>query len=270
MKHLIEHATHYSYTAAVAHSIQILRLTPRTDDHQRSLRWQIDAPGTLERQTDPYGNITHILTIGQPRSDIELRVTGLVEIDPLREGLLGREDCRLPVQAYCVQTPLTLADGSIIDFARSVLPRGIRQAADILALANAIRDRVLYEPGITDVTTAASEVLEMGHGVCQDHAHLFLACTRGLGVPARYVSGYLLHATDDHAATHAWADVWLADAGWTSVDVTHGQFASGHHCRLAVARDYDSASPVRGVRSGGGEESMTATVSVQAVQSAQA
>jgi transglutaminase-like putative cysteine protease len=269
MKQIIKHITHYRYTAPVAHSIQTLRLTPHTDDHQRVLRWQIDAPGTLEQQVDPYGNITHILTVNQPHHDIELRVTGLVEIDPLREGLLGKGDSRLPVQAYCVPTPLTQVDDSIVDFARTVLPHGIRHAADALALANAIRERVRYEPGITDVTTAASQVLAMGHGVCQDHAHLFLACARGLGTPARYVSGYL-YTTAEHAATHAWADVWLADAGWTSVDVTNGQFASDHHCRLAVARDYDSASPVRGVRNGGGVESMTATVSVQAAQATQA
>ena len=102
----------------------------------------------------------------------------------------------------------------------------------------------------------------MGHGVCQDHAHLFLACVRGLGVPARYVSGYL-YTTAEHAASHACADVWLSGIGWTSVDITNRQFASDCHCRLAVARDYDSASPVRGVRSGGGEESMEVSVQVQ-------
>ncbi|WP_313387964.1 transglutaminase family protein, partial [Achromobacter aegrifaciens] len=80
--------------------------------------------------------------------------------------------------------------------------------------------------------------------------------------PARYVSGYL-YTTAEHAASHAWADVWLPDVGWTSVDITNRQFASDCHCRLAVARDYDSASPVRGVRSGGGQESMEVSVQVQ-------
>ncbi|KAG1207093.1 hypothetical protein G6F35_011077 [Rhizopus arrhizus] len=148
-------------------------------------------------------------------------------------------------------------------FVREILPGGLTTPDDILALANAISDRVAYEPGTTDVTTAASQVLTMGHGVCQDHAHLFLACVRGLGVPARYVSGYV-HTTTEHSASHAWADVWLADIGWTSVDITNRQFASDSHCRLAVARDYDSASPVRGVRSGGGEESMEITARLDA------
>src|SRR3546814_1617272 len=103
--------------------------------------------------------------------------------------LVRSEDNRLPVHAYCVQTPLTQADDTIRDFAHAALPGGLHTPADVLALASAICDRVAYEPGTTDVTTAASQVLTLGHGVCQDHAHLFLACVRGLGVPARYVSG---------------------------------------------------------------------------------
>ncbi len=262
MKHIIKHVTHYRYTSPVSYSIQTLRLTPRDDDHQRVLRWHIEAPGDLEKQVDAYGNVTHTLTLNRPHSEIELRVTGQVEISPLLQGLLRREESRLPVHAYCVQTPLTQADNTIHAFVRAVLPHGLHTPDDVLRLANAISERVAYEPGTTDVTTPASQVLSLGHGVCQDHAHLFLACVRGLGVPARYVSGYL-YTTDAHAASHAWADVWLPDSGWTSVDITNRQFASDCHCRLAVARDYDSASPVRGVRNGGGEESMTVSVQVQ-------
>lgn len=263
MKQIITHVTHYRYTAPVNYSIQTLRLTPRDDEHQRVLRWSIEAPGDLEKQVDAYGNITHTLTLNQPHTDIELRVCGQVLVAPLTRGVLGGEDSRLPVHAYCVQTPLTRADQTIQAFARAVLPGGLSTSDDILTLAAAIHERVAYEPGTTDVTTAADQVLALGHGVCQDHAHLFLACVRGLNVPARYVSGYL-YTTAEHAASHAWADVWLPDVGWTSVDITNRQFASECHCRLAVGRDYDSASPVRGVRSGGGEESMEISVQVQA------
>lgn len=262
MKQIITHVTHYRYTAPVNYSIQNLRLTPRDDEHQRVLRWQIEAPGALEQQVDAYGNITHTLTLNRPHTEIELRVVGQVLVGSLTQGALGGEDSRLPVHAYCVQTPLTQADDTILAFVRNALPDGLNTPADALTLASAICDRVAYEPGTTDVTTAAGQVLALGHGVCQDHAHLFLACVRGLGVPARYVSGYL-YTTAQHAASHAWADVWLAGAGWTSVDVTNRQFASDCHCRLAVGRDYDSASPVRGVRSGGGEESMEVNVQVQ-------
>ncbi|EHK64498.1 transglutaminase family protein [Achromobacter arsenitoxydans] len=262
MKQIITHVTHYRYTAPVNYSIQTLRLTPRDDEHQRVLRWNIEAPGDLEKQVDAYGNITHTLTLNRPHSDIELRVTGQVLVAPLTRGVLGGEDSRLPVHAYCVQTPLTQADDTILAFVRDVLPQGMTSSDDILALAAAIHERVAYEPGTTDVTTAADQVLAMGHGVCQDHAHLFLACVRGMNVPARYVSGYL-YTTAEHAASHAWVDVWLSGIGWTSVDITNRQFASECHCRLAVGRDYDSASPVRGVRSGGGDETMEISVQVQ-------
>lgn len=265
MKHLIRHITRYRYTHPANYSIQTLRLTPRHEDHQRVLRWQIDTPGVLQASIDAYGNVTHTMTLNRPHAEIEVRVTGQVEVDYLPMGQLHRDEDRLPVQAYCVYTPLTTPDATVMAFCREVLPDGIRAPADALALAEAISHRVNYEPGTTDVTTAAQEVLRLGHGVCQDHAHLFLACARGLGAPARYVSGYL-YTTVEHAASHAWVDVWLPDSGWTSIDVTNRQYASECHCRLAVARDYDSASPVRGVRRGGGLESMT--VSVQVVQGA--
>jgi transglutaminase-like putative cysteine protease len=263
MKHLIKHVTRYRYTAPVNYTIQTLRLTPRADDHQRALRWHIWAPGSLEEQMDAYGNVTHTLTLNRPHSEIEIRVTGQIEIDPLDHGLVRGEESRLPLHAYCVPTPLTQCDDSIRRLCREVLPNGLRTPQDLLVLAGAICDRVAYEPGTTDVTTAASEVLALGRGVCQDHAHLFLACVRGLGAPARYVSGYYATSGADTAASHAWADVWLPSEGWVSVDVTNRAFTSDGHCRLAVARDYDSASPVRGVRHGGGDESMTVSVQVQ-------
>lgn len=263
MKHFIQHTTHYRYTSPVNYSIQTLRLTPRSDQHQRTLRWHIDAPGELQQQVDAYGNITHILTLNKPHDEIELRVSGLVEINPLGHGLVVEEDNRLPVSAYKVSTRLTQADATIRDFCRDAASDGLHTPEDALALSLAISRHVTYEPGITDVTTPASEVLALGHGVCQDHAHLFLACVRSMDIPCRYVSGYL-HTTADHAATHAWVDVWLAGHGWVSIDVTNQQFASDHLCRLAVARDYDTASPVRGVRTGGGEESLSVHVVVQA------
>jgi len=264
MRHLIQHVTRYRYTTPVNYTIQTLRLTPRAEDHQRALRWHIDAPGSLQEQIDAYGNVTHTLTLNRPHDEIELRVAGQVEIDPLPRGILRTDESNLPVAAYCVSTPLTEADETIMAFCRRSLPDGLRTPEDALALAEAICGHVAYEPGITDVTTAAHQVLAIGHGVCQDHAHLFLACVRGLGMPARYVSGYL-YTELEHAASHAWADVWLPAVGWTSIDITNRQYASECHCRLAVARDYDSASPVRGVRTGGGRESMTVSVQVRAV-----
>ena len=113
---------------------------------------------------------------------------------------------------------------------------------------------------MTDVTTAANQVLPWARRLPGPRPPVHNLRAPGVP-PARYVSGYL-YTTAEHAASHAWADIWLPGAGWTNVDITNRQFASECHCRLAVARDYDSASPVRGVRNGGGE-SMEVTVQVQ-------
>jgi transglutaminase-like putative cysteine protease len=99
--------------------------------------------------------------------------------------------------------------------------------------------------------------------VCQDHAHVFIASARAVGMPARYVSGYLYTGDAKDAASHAWVDVWLgAEIGWQSVDVTHKRPAVRTYCRLAVGRDYLDAAPVRGMRQGGGGEKMEANVLV--------
>ena len=119
---------------------------------------------------------------------------------------------------------------------------------------------------MTEVTSTAAHALEAGRGVCQDHAHLFIACCRAAGVPARYVSGYVDPGHDEPAASHAWAEAWIYGAGWVSVDVTHRTLARGRYCRLAIGRDYLSAAPVRGMRIGGGDESLGVTVAVRADQ----
>jgi transglutaminase-like putative cysteine protease len=120
-----------------------------------------------------------------------------------------------------------------------------------------------YVPGVTEVSDTAAHAFKLQRGVCQDHAHVMISCCRSLGIPARYVSGYLLTARDDHIASHAWVDVWLArHERWFSIDVTNGVPGGLQHCRLAVGRDYLDACPVRGVRRGGGAETMSAKVEV--------
>jgi transglutaminase-like putative cysteine protease len=129
-----------------------------------------------------------------------------------------------------------------------------------------VREAVAYQPGITDVSHSAAEALELGFGVCQDQAQVYVACCRAAGIPARYVSGYLYTGATGEVASHAWADAWLGDdSGWLSLDVTHGETAGAAHCRLAVGRDYLDAAPVRGVRRGGGREQLSVAVKLAAV-----
>lgn len=256
----ILHRTLYRYSAPVYYSIQQLRLTPRTEPHQRTLRWRLDAPAPLTPFTDAYGNLTHTLTLAGAHGDVTIEARGEVEVDALADGRLPEAPGGLPPQSYLATTPLTEPDGAVVEFAHAHLKRP--DAHGLLEFAHAVCGAVSYETGTTEVTSTAREALALGRGVCQDHAHLYVAACRVRGLPARYVSGYVHPGDAPHAASHAWADVWVDDA-WVSIDITHRSFASEHLCRLAVGRDYAGAGPVRGVRVGGGDESMDVRVNIR-------
>jgi transglutaminase-like putative cysteine protease len=257
----IHHETTYRYDRPVKHSVQSLRLTPRTESGQRVLSWALHTPGRRSQQLDAHGNVMHLLTLDEPHDDIVLTVTGTVETEEVA-GAVASDRGRLSPLVYLPETRLTSTDGALREFARRhASPAPDRDAA--LQLATAVRDAMDYVPGVTAVSDTAAQAFSLGRGVCQDHAQVMIACCREVGVPARYVSGYLLTDQDEHIASHAWVDVWIAaEAAWFAVDVTNGRPGGVHHCRLAVGRDYLDACPVRGVRRGGGNESMSAHVAV--------
>jgi transglutaminase-like putative cysteine protease len=267
MRLLIQHETAYFYDTPIQYSIQQLRLTPVNGAAQLVIAWDLDAPAKMDMTHDAYGNVMHTLVLDHPRGDIYLRVHGEVETVPLIDGRLFDDAGRIPLPHFTCATRLTEADASVRALANEAGP--LRDQGDLLRLAVAIAERVLYRSGSTDVFSTAAEALAQGEGVCQDHAHVMLACCRALGVPARYVSGYLDPGNVPHAASHAWVDVWLTDLGWISIDVTNRCFASDHYCRIAVGRDYEAAAPVRGTRIGGGGETMDVLVRVTKGQSQQ-
>jgi transglutaminase-like putative cysteine protease len=233
------------------------------------LTWQVSAPGQRLEQVDPFGNLTQILTTEEAHRSLRIVVAGMVEIDPERSPISPDAGGLSPL-AYLAPTPLTRPDLALRELAERHLGRHPASAHSLMDLVLGIRAAVAYQPGVTDVTHSAGEALDLGAGVCQDQAHVLVACCRAARVPARYVSGYFLDEDSGEVASHAWADVWLGpDQGWLSLDVTHAEQAGVRHCRLAVGRDYLDAAPVRGVRRGGGKESMTVTVRVTANQGEQ-
>jgi transglutaminase-like putative cysteine protease len=260
MRLAIHHDTTYRYESPVQYSIQQLRLTPANASAQFVRQWQIDAPAKLDATIDAYGNTLHTLVLTRPHGEIRLRVSGEVDTVPLHDGQLGEMAGAIPLEHFTCATRLTDSSPAIAELAEKA--NGLARPADLIALADAIRERVAYRPGATDVTSTAGDALAAGEGVCQDHAHLMLACCRSRGVPARYVSGYLDPGIAPQTASHAWVDVWLEDIGWVSVDVTNGGFASEKYCRLAIGRDYEAAAPVRGTRIGGREEKLQVSVRV--------
>lgn len=264
MRLIIKHNTHYHYDKAPKHLIQLLRLTPRLDVHQRVVEWRIATAGKQTAFKDAFGNLSHTHVLNTPQSDLNLLVEGVVDLMPLVNGILSAEDSgqSLPTIAYMVPTDLTAGFPGIETLAKNTLPQGLKTGLDVLTLAAAICLKIEYASGNTDVTSTAKHAFELASGVCQDHAHVMIAACRSLGVSARYVSGYVDPGNSHEAASHAWVDVWLGEY-WVSVDVTNSIFASDSHCRLAIGRDYLDACPIRGMREGGLTEKLDVSVTVQ-------
>ncbi|MGZ3240349.1 MAG: transglutaminase family protein [Burkholderiaceae bacterium] len=261
----IRHETVYRYTAPLTYTIQQLRLSPRIERHQRVRSWHIAASGKCHPFTDAFDNVSHMLTITERHEEVRIIVTGEVDVTSPDRGRLQEKSGLSPL-VFTVPTRLTEPVGAVADFAAHHLPHGAR-SHQLLQLAETIRGAVAYQSGATAVTSTATDALLLGQGVCQDHAHLFIACCHTQNIPARYVSGYIDPGSSNHAESHAWVDVWVEEtdySGWISIDVTHARFENDSYCRLAVGRDYDSAAPVRGVRHGGGDESMSVRVNVSA------
>ncbi|MFL9608569.1 transglutaminase domain-containing protein [Methylobacillus sp. Pita2] len=263
MQFTINHRTHYLYTDIVNYTIQKLRLTPQDGFGQRVRRWEIRVNGHLQRHNDAYGNAAHLLVLDTPHEEINILATGEVEtgldIPPAYD--------MLPREIYLRTTALTVTDAILRNFAEQFrVNQPNEQALD--DMMHAIVDKVPYNRGVTAVDTSAAEAFRSGHGVCQDHAHIFIACCRYLGIPARYVSGYLFTNDGSLMESHAWADAWMP-SGWTSFDVSNRCRTNGVHVRLATGLDYGDACPVSGMRVGGGLETMTVGVHVSQLQSQQ-
>lgn len=262
----IRHETRYHYARPAAYTIQRLRMTPRTEPLQQTLQWQISSPGTRRGMTDAFGNQGDIVTLTTPHDEVRIIASGTVAIQPPQQGRIP-EQMLLPVLAFTVPTRLTTPTDAIRELAVSHLQGPQAGTAQLLGLAEAICTAVSYQPGATATSSTAGDALQLGQGVCQDHAHLFIACCHAVGLPVRYVSGYI-HPGDgepEHGATHAWVDAWADDvdySGWVAIDITHARLQNADYCRVAVGRDYESVAPVRGIRRGGGDETLSVTVSV--------
>ena len=255
----IQHTTQYHYSQPLNYIIQQLRLTPQDGYGQRVKNWSITVNGQLSQHQDTFGNVVHTVVLDGHHAEFSVVAKGEVETGfPLKA-----DEERLPLMIYLRHTGLTQPSAEIKTFAEGFEP--ITSAEVLIRLSEAILKRVPYVKGVTGVNTSAKQAFEEGKGVCQDHAHIFIACCRSIGVPARYVSGYLFIDDGHLLESHAWADAWVHGIGWVSVDVSNACLVDGAHVRLATGLDYHDACPVSGVRVGGGTESMEAGVNVSQV-----
>ncbi|WP_420607221.1 transglutaminase family protein [Novosphingopyxis sp.] len=261
----IYHRTTYSYDAPVQYGLQQIRLTPKARAGQRIIDWSIEIEGGEKELTfdDEHNNAVDLVRIDPGATRLSIICRGEVET-PQNDGILGGHGGYAPLWLFRRQTDLT----RVGDGVRAILAEVQDDAAGIARLhklSATIRDRVTYETGTTGVETTAEDAIASKQGVCQDHAHIFLAAARELGHPARYVSGYLkIDDVVDQDATHAWAEAYVDGIGWIGFDVSNVISPDERYVRVATGLDYRGAAPISGMRFGSAEETLHVDLQVQA------
>lgn len=289
VRYRVEHETRYAYDAPVSQSWQRARLTPRSLPWQKLLVHAIDIdPRPDERHDGPdaFGNtVTHFGLHGAHRrlrvrmhAEVELGARPLI-VEAPQPWEAARPALRpagtaldLDAARMCEPTALLPLSDAARQYAAPSFARGRDWLAAVSELMHRIHDEFEFEPGATTVSTSVDEVLHQKRGVCQDFAHLMLACLRGLGLAARYVSGYLLTEPPPGQprlmgvdASHAWVAAWSPQHGWVEFDPTNDQLADQRYITLAWGADFADVVPLRGVILGGGAQAMDVAVSVMPV-----
>jgi transglutaminase-like putative cysteine protease len=266
----IHYNTAYHYSQPARRVIQLLRLTPLSFAGQTVLDWRIDVDcdARLREGRDGYGNITHMLYIDAPIEALNVSVTGKVLTED-RAGVVAGVPGDLPHQVFLRPTPLTEPGRPLLELASALTTQGGTDLEKLHRLTSHIHTRMRFETGGTEVDTTATESWFAGHGVCQDFSHIFIAASRAIGIPARYVSGHLFRRDGEvrQEAAHAWAESWIEHLGWVAFDPSNGICPDDAYVRVATGLDYRDAAPFSGARRGGGEETLAVDVHVRLAQS---
>jgi transglutaminase-like putative cysteine protease len=266
MKLRIQHQTIYHYTWAVLYSIQHVRLMPFQHTGQHILEWKIKTPGKQSISKDHHGNTVLTFSLNQQHHELTVQSLGVIEINRLDGGYLPKETKTLNPLVYSATTALTEFNDEIREFSSPVTYSHVSFSDRILSLAESVANRVVYTKGSTTVANSALQAFENKKGVCQDHSHVMLACLRSHKIPVRYVSGYFFNPNVEQHDSHAWIEAFDEQSDqWLAVDATHKSLVEGNHCRIAVANDYTGASPVKGIRTGGGQETLAVEVNIQRI-----
>jgi transglutaminase-like putative cysteine protease len=280
----VRHVTEYSYLESVPTSHHDLHLLPRAVPGQtvRAESLTVSPTPALRRDRfDWFGNRATHLAIHERHS--RLAVTSDLEIDvspppaPTSDAPweAARDAVRAGVDAdaraaveYVLPSPRAAASAVARELAEPLFPPGRPLIEAAQALMHVIHKEFTYDSAATDVSTSVDEVLSQGRGVCQDFAHVQIACLRALGLPARYVSGYLVTRPNGEPrligadASHAWLAVRLADGIWLNLDPTNDVVPSHRHVTIAWGRDFGDVTPMRGVILGGGRHDLHVGVDV--------
>jgi transglutaminase-like putative cysteine protease len=292
----ITHQTTYRHGGPATAAWQMLQLRPRNEPAQDCLDFQLEisppAP-ELETRTDYFGNTRHFFSIREPHQELTVTSRSTVrrseEARPLpgitqplaaarsHVAALVRDRGQFELEQYLhatLRVPLLPGAAALAD---GLDPETIPLLDWIEQLGRRFSETFTFDPTATDVGTTLAELLQTRRGVCQDFAHLFLSCVRQYGLPAAYVSGYLLTKPPPGQprlrgadAMHAWASVFVPEVGWVDYDPTNNCFVGSGHIVVARGRDYSDVSPTRGVFSGGGGHILHIGVTVEPEQEVEA
>ena len=285
----VRHQTLYQYSGDVVHSHQLLHLTPRQTPRQKCSEHNIairPGPAHSASDVDAFGNPVLRLEFDRPHHTLSVTAEMTVEVVSVADRLLksdawervrgqlsysGRPSGAdlLEAMRFRVESPHVRIKQAFTAYSAECFPpgRSVIECAESLNLK--LNEDLTYAPGETCVSTSTLEVLEKRRGVCQDYAHLMIACLRSRGLAARYVSGYLRTVAAPGAtelvgadASHAWIAVYCPIAGWVEFDPTNGVRADTDHITVAWGRDFSDVSPLRGVIVGGGRHQLSVSVAV--------
>ncbi len=281
----VRHKTTFTYEDVVSVSHHVLHLTPRLHPRQTCLdaATVVDpSPAVDSIGEDYFGNPVRYLTVQEPHERLIVDAHARIEVRPASspldleaseswEQVRGRLTAEAPLDAYefTFDSPYIAPGEEVYEYARKSFTPGRPILAATMDLTGRIFHEFEYRGGVSDVSTPVSEVFAIRRGVCQDFAHLEIACLRSLGLAARYVSGYLLtHPPDGKEklvgtdASHAWLSVWSGNAGWVDFDPTNNLIPDIEHITLGWGRDYGDVSPINGFIVGGGAHHVTVAVDV--------
>jgi transglutaminase-like putative cysteine protease len=284
----VRHKTTYDYAFAASTARLAFRVTPLSRAAQRLVSHRVavtPTPRVMSNEVDFFGNRFMVARFDQPHRELIVEAISSVEVtraplDPERPAESWEEAVAAALDAqnldsespahFIYPSPLVGLVPAVADYARVSFQVGRSALSGAAELSRRIRADFDYEPEATDVTTPLAQAFAQRRGVCQDFAHVMISGLRGLGVPARYVSGYIrtippegkerLEGAD---ATHAWVDVWCGPrTGWVGFDPTNAILAGGDHIEAALGRDFSDVSPIHGVVLGAGEQKLTVAVDV--------
>jgi transglutaminase-like putative cysteine protease len=283
----VRHETRFSYTSPVSISHQLLKLRPRRSSRQNVVGSELTItplPYVQRDWVDYFGNQVEFLTVQESHRELVITNVSKVEVLPGMNIMLDfspawevvAQSMQTPTHTealhasqYCFASPYVDVHADLRDFALASFEPERPLLDATMALTSRIHAEFTYQGGVTDVSTPARRVLALKKGVCQDFAHFEIACLRSIGLPARYVSGYLMTRPPEGKPklkgadeSHAWLSVWCPELGWVDFDPTNNLIPNLQHITVGWGRDYGDVSPVSGFIFGGGKHELSVAVDV--------